>query len=99
LKSLCISDRAPNQTLPRLAAAMLLSLSCVNVQAANSSICAGDFSSAAVRTDGTLLTRGSNAYGELGDGTLNDSSLPTVVAGLTEVAAVSAGSRHMLRPA
>ena len=49
--------------------------------------------SLAVRTDGTLWAWGSNAYGQLGDGTGESRDYPAQVEGLEHVAAVAAGSR------
>ncbi|MFX8285805.1 hypothetical protein ABTL53_19895, partial [Acinetobacter baumannii] len=39
-------------------------------------ISGGTFHSLALRSDGTVWAWGSNIYGQLGDGTFNDSSLP-----------------------
>jgi len=47
-------------------------------------------------SDGTVRAWGRNIYGELGDGTDNDSNVPVEVSGPTGVIAVSAGSVHSL---
>jgi alpha-tubulin suppressor-like RCC1 family protein len=54
-------------------------------------IAAGSGHVLALRSDGTVWAWGSNAYGELGDGTVEDSAVPVQVAGLTGVKAISAG--------
>ena len=55
---------------------------------------AGDSSTCRLRTDGTVECWGDNAYGQLGDGTTTNSSLPIQVAGLTGVTSLAAGSNH-----
>ncbi|BAI60559.1 conserved hypothetical protein [Methanocella paludicola SANAE] len=45
----------------------------------------------ALKGDGTVWAWGSNKYGQLGDGTYNDSAGPVQVAGLTGVKAIAAG--------
>lgn len=50
----------------------------------------------ALRGDGTVLAWGSNASGQLGDGTGRDSQAPVPVAGLSGATAISAGERHAL---
>lgn len=59
-------------------------------------ISAGDSYSAAIKTDGTLWTWGSNDYGELGDGTSTSKSSPVQVGALTTWANVSCGEIHTL---
>lgn len=55
-------------------------------------IAAGGWHSLAVLKDGKVMSWGFNAHGQLGDGTTTNSDEPVEVgAGLTEVAAVSAG--------
>ncbi|MBI2806017.1 MAG: Ig-like domain-containing protein [Planctomycetes bacterium] len=44
-----------------------------------------------LRSDGTVWASGSNAFGELGDGTFTEHSAPAPVAGLTNVVAIAAG--------
>jgi alpha-tubulin suppressor-like RCC1 family protein len=50
--------------------------------------------SVAIRADGTVLAWGSNAYGELGDGTYDDRLAPTPLTGLAGAVSVSAGFLH-----
>jgi hypothetical protein len=50
----------------------------------------------ALLDDGTVLSWGGNAEGQLGDGTTTDSSVPVRVKGLTGVIAISAGATHSL---
>jgi probable HAF family extracellular repeat protein len=52
--------------------------------------------SLAVNKDGTVWTWGSNAYGQLGDGTTSDHTTPKQVEGLSDVIAVAASDRHSL---
>lgn len=63
-------------------------------------IAAGANHSLALRSDGTVRAWGDNSYGQLGDGTRNDSSTPGFVrlseAGAGNIAAVAAGSDHNL---
>ena len=59
-------------------------------------IAAGAQHSLALKGDGTLWTWGSNAYGQLGDGTNTDRSTPVQVSGLTGVTAIAAGDYHSL---
>lgn len=49
----------------------------------------------ALMADGTLRAWGSNAYGQLGDGTTTNSSIPVTILGLGgTVTAIAAGSEH-----
>jgi alpha-tubulin suppressor-like RCC1 family protein len=57
------------------------------------SLSAGQQHSCAVLTDGTVRCWGTNAYGELGDGTQTDSDVPVRVEGLGGVREVSVGTR------
>ena len=58
---------------------------------------AGTDYSAALKSDGTLWAWGSNAFGQLGDGTIVDKLVPTQeITGATDWAAVAAGSIHAL---
>ncbi|MCX6729800.1 MAG: hypothetical protein NTV95_04160 [Candidatus Saccharibacteria bacterium] len=58
------------------------------------SISAGDFHTCAVITGGTVKCWGQNNYGQLGDGTTTDRTVPTLVPGLTGVTSVSSGNNH-----
>ena len=48
----------------------------------------------AVRSDGLLLCWGSNAQGQLGDGTTTNRAIPATVDGLSDVSAVGTGVSH-----
>lgn len=51
----------------------------------------------ALRSDGTVWSWGSNAYGALGTGSTEESSaVPTQVEGLTDIVSLSAGESHVL---
>ena len=56
----------------------------------------GDYHTAALKGDGTVLSWGYNGQGQLGNGSTTDSSNPVSIAGLTDVIAVAAGGRHTL---
>ncbi len=57
------------------------------------SIGAGQFSSYAVKGDGTVWAWGRNASGQLGDNTTTRRELPVLVQGLSNIAQVAAGDR------
>jgi alpha-tubulin suppressor-like RCC1 family protein len=59
-------------------------------------IAAGGSHSLALTRDGAVWSWGSNASGQLGDGTTNDRATPAVVPGLAGVVAVAAGDSHSL---
>ncbi|MEK7078973.1 MAG: hypothetical protein AAB929_02785, partial [Patescibacteria group bacterium] len=59
-------------------------------------IAGGGDHSIALKDDGTVWAWGSNAYGQLGDGTWNDRNTPVQVSGLTGVSAVAAGRLHSI---
>jgi len=48
----------------------------------------------ALLDDGTLACWGSNEYGQLGDGTTEDSSVPVAVQGLSDVAQIAGDGKH-----
>lgn len=71
------------------------------ITAANpaTALAAGEFHTCALLTDDTVKCWGANGSGQLGDGTTDDRSVPTAVAGLPAVAdspalAVTAGNAH-----
>lgn len=70
----------------------ILSLSDVKAIASGGDRTYGDAHTLALKTDGTVWAWGTNAHGELGDGTTSNRSVPTVVPGLTGVTAIAAGS-------
>jgi alpha-tubulin suppressor-like RCC1 family protein len=51
----------------------------------------GGFHSCAVLSDGTVKCWGENYYGQLGDGTNNNSLEPKLVSGITNGIAIAAG--------
>jgi uncharacterized repeat protein (TIGR01451 family) len=59
-------------------------------------VAAGNFHSLALKSDGTVWVWGSNAYGQLGNGTYTDSVVPIQVSGLSGVVAVAGGGYHSL---
>jgi alpha-tubulin suppressor-like RCC1 family protein len=56
----------------------------------------GFFHSLALLEDGTVVAWGNGRYGDLGNGTIEDSYVPVPVTGLSNVVAVSAGGIHSL---
>ncbi len=52
----------------------------------------GGFNSLAAKSDGSVLTWGDNAYGQLGDGKLAKNSLPVLSTALNGITAISAGN-------
>jgi len=56
----------------------------------------GQFSSFALRADGTIWSWGSNAFNELGDGTTTERSTPGQVIGLTSVVAINSSSNTVV---
>ena len=57
-------------------------------------IVAGNFHTCALLFDGTGRHWGYNAFGQLGDGTTTESSVPHVVYGLTGAKGIAAGGYH-----
>ncbi|HNX69610.1 MAG TPA: FecR domain-containing protein, partial [Candidatus Omnitrophota bacterium] len=57
---------------------------------------AGSEYSLALLSDGTVKSWGANRYGQLGNGTLTSSPIPTTVSGLSDVRAIVAGEYHAL---
>jgi alpha-tubulin suppressor-like RCC1 family protein len=55
-------------------------------------VAAGRYAGYAVRGDGTAWSWGYNAYGQLGNGTITNSTVPVRVSGLTRVVALAGGS-------
>src|ERR1043165_9249300 len=56
----------------------------------------GVYHSLAVCSDSTVRAWGDNFFGELGNGTNNESNVPVQVSSLTSVTAISAGSAYSL---
>lgn len=59
-----------------------------------SDVATGENHACAVTKDSTVLCWGENEYGQLGDGTLINSTTPVAVTGLTNVTRVAVGSLH-----
>jgi alpha-tubulin suppressor-like RCC1 family protein len=57
---------------------------------------AGASFSVALKDDGTVWTWGSNAHGQLGDGTNTDHVTPAQVSGLSDITAIAVGYYHAL---
>jgi len=55
---------------------------------------AGNNHACALRSNGTVACWGSNANGQLGDGTYTSSNVPVVVTGLSGATAIAAGDNH-----
>ncbi len=55
-------------------------------------VAATGWTSYAVRADGTVWAWGHNTYGELGNGSTEDSTIPVQVSGLTDVTAIAGGA-------
>lgn len=59
-------------------------------------VAASAYSTAVLKSDGTVWCWGDNSYGQLGDGSTMDRSTPVQVSGLTGVTAIAAGRYHTL---
>jgi alpha-tubulin suppressor-like RCC1 family protein len=59
------------------------------------SVATGGQNSCAVMTDGTLKCWGSNANGQLGDGSTTNSNAPKTIAGAADVKKVAIGNQHI----
>jgi alpha-tubulin suppressor-like RCC1 family protein len=59
-------------------------------------VAAGAAHTLALKPDGSVLSYGSNSNGQLGDGTTQNHTTPTSIAGLTGVRAIAAGRAHSL---
>ncbi len=94
-----VADGAPSLTLEvgeAALAGLMASALVAEVQASSGDarIAAGYSHSLYLGSDGSLWAWGSNAFGQLGDGTTTDRATPTQV--LTGVAAITAGYYHTL---
>jgi alpha-tubulin suppressor-like RCC1 family protein len=58
-------------------------------------VCGNNYSVAALLNDGTIMTWGYNAYGQLGDGTTANKYVPTAVPNLTNVEKMFVGTNFM----
>ena len=78
------------------AGVLLLSSACVpTAQPGQASIVvSGGIHSCAVLGDQTVRCWGNNGYGQLGNGTVTDSTVPVVATGVTGVTVIAAGEHH-----
>jgi len=83
----CLGDGSA--VAKRSTAAPISALSGITAIAAN-----GSFHALALKNDGTVWTWGDNFYGQLGDGTFIEKSIPVQLASLTNIAAIGTGERH-----
>jgi alpha-tubulin suppressor-like RCC1 family protein len=58
------------------------------------SVAAGQDHTCALRASGEVACWGHNSYGELGDGTTNDSAVPVLVSGLSDAVGIGAGGEQ-----
>ena len=58
-------------------------------------VAAGGYYSLFLKSDGSLWAMGDNSYGELGDGTYNNTNLPEQIVA-SNVTAIAAGGYHSL---
>lgn len=75
---------------------LLLPLIFLTIPLSSQVIDGGYYHSFVVCSDSTVWAFGRNNFGQLGDGTNNNSTQPVVVSGLTGVVAVAAGGDHSL---
>lgn len=80
---------SPSNTPPKSTFAAAPRTGCV-------AISAGDYHTVALMSDGTVMTWGGNASGQLGDGTNKDRPTPGKVKGLTNIRSIAAGSTFSL---
>lgn len=73
---------------------VLLSLTALGAQAVTPQIAAGYYHGAALKSDGTVWAWGYNGFGQLGNGSLDDSGTPVQVQGIGGVSAIAAGFFH-----
>jgi hypothetical protein len=59
-------------------------------------VAAGDYHTLALRNDGTVWNWGYNGYGQLGDSTTTQRSVPVQVSGMTGGLAVAGGTNHSI---
>lgn len=57
---------------------------------------AGGNNTAFIKSDGSLWMAGDNTYGQLGNGTYENSAVPVQVIGLTDIVQVAVGERHCI---
>lgn len=60
------------------------------------SVSAGNRHSLALKADGTVWSWGYNAFGQLGDGTNTERTMPVAVSGLREIRGIATGGYHSL---
>ncbi|HUW65517.1 MAG TPA: hypothetical protein VMW83_12660 [Spirochaetia bacterium] len=90
-----VENRLKRTAMVLLAAAILLTISTVNCAPSPVKVVAisasGDGSAYVLKSDGSVWAWGSNAVGQLGNGSINYSPVPVKVQGLTGVTAIAAG--------
>ena len=84
--------------LLRLLIAALTSILLIQVALAASkgTVSSGMVHSLSVKNDGTVWAFGSNSVGQLGNGSINSSTVPVQVSWLTDAMVVAAGTVHSL---
>ncbi|HEY6503701.1 MAG TPA: hypothetical protein VIZ28_07005 [Chitinophagaceae bacterium] len=83
----CLGDGS--NIVKRSLPAQIAALSEIKAIAAN-----GSYHSLALKNDGTVWTWGDNFYGQLGDGTSAERSVPAPLTSLTNITAIGTGERH-----
>jgi alpha-tubulin suppressor-like RCC1 family protein len=71
-------------------------LLCGNVHAVDPMVAAGSSSTVALKSDGTVWAWGYNGYGQLGDGTSTDRSMPSPIPQLSDLSAIAGGKNHTI---
>jgi alpha-tubulin suppressor-like RCC1 family protein len=66
------------------------------INLANEAVAGDAYHSLALKNDGTVWAWGYNYYGELGNGTTNNSNVPVQVSGLTGITAIAGSIHHSL---
>lgn len=87
-------ERRNRRYLASLIAMLCLMVAPMSVVAVTPMVAAGHAHTVALKSDGTVMTWGSNFYGELGDGTQLKRSSPLPVPSLSGVVAVAAGGEY-----
>jgi len=83
----CLGDGST--VASRATPAQIPGLNSITAIAAN-----GSFHNMVLKNDGTVWTWGDNFYGQLGDGTFVEKTVPVQLASLTNIVAIGTGERH-----